>query len=164
MALRFRSEIMVEGKTATYLVVPEKVVAKLGPKKRPPVRVTVAGHTFRTTVAAYSTGFFIPLNRENRTRAGVEAGETVTVSIEIDDEPRVVDVPDDFAQALRARRLRAGFDKLSYSHQREYVQWITSAKRADTRERRIAKATEMLAADQQSPMARWRHSSGVPHR
>ena len=137
---------MVEGKTATYLEVPANVVEKLGPKKRPPVLVTVGAHTFRTTVAVYGNQFFVPLNRENRTKAGVSAGESVRVAIAADNAPRVVDVPADLAKALRAARLRPAFDKLSYSHQREYVQWIEDAKRADTRARRIAKTVEQLSA------------------
>jgi uncharacterized protein YdeI (YjbR/CyaY-like superfamily) len=111
----------------------------------------VRGHTFRTTVAAYGTQYFVPLNREHRIAAGVEAGETVTVYVELDDEPRVVDVPGDFARALKSARQRSYFDTLSYSHQREYVEWITSAKRSETRTRRIARAVDMLAERRPSP-------------
>jgi hypothetical protein len=151
MRKRFRSEVMVEGKTATYLEVPAAVVAALGPRRRPPVRVTVAGHTFRTTVAAYGKQFFVPLNRENRAAAGVSAGDTVTAFIEPDEQPRVVAVPDDLTRALKRSKQRAFFDSLSHSHQREYVEWITSAKRADTRERGITRAIELLSHARASP-------------
>lgn len=137
---------MVEGKTATYLVVPAKVIEKLGSAKRPRVRVMVGSHVFRTTVAVYGNQFFVPLNRENRVRAGVEAGQVVSVAIEVDDAPRVVEVPDDLARALRTAKLRARYDKLSYTHQREYVAWINEAKRVDTRERRIAGTIDKLRA------------------
>ena len=119
---------------------PPDVVAELGSRKRPPVRVTVGGHTFRSTVAVYGDDFYLPLNAANREAAGVAAGDAVDVTIELDEEPRVVEVPDDLAAALaadsgRARRRSIG---LSYSHQREYVEWIDEAKRAETRARRIA--------------------------
>jgi uncharacterized protein YdeI (YjbR/CyaY-like superfamily) len=94
----------------------------------------------------YGNQFFVPLNRENRVRAGVEAGQVVSVAIEVDDAPRVVEVPDDLARALRTAKLRARFDKLSYTHQREYVAWINDAKRVDTRERRIAGTIDKLRA------------------
>ena len=150
MRKRFTATVRLDGKTATSLEVPSSVVHALGPSRRPPVRITVGGHTYRTTVAAYGDQFFVPLNRENRTAAGVKAGETVAVSIEIDDAIRVVEVPDDFAKAMKTKQ-RAFFDTLSFSHQREYVQWIASAKRADTRARRVERAVEMLSEKRTSP-------------
>ena len=151
MRKRFTATVRLDGKTATSLEVPSAVVAALGPGRRPPVRITVGGHTFRTTVAAYGNQFFVPLNRENRTAAGVKAGDTVAVSIEIDDALRIIEVPDDFGKAMKTAKQRKFFDDLSYSHQREYVQWIASAKRADTRARRIERAIEMLTEKRTRP-------------
>jgi len=150
MRKRFTAKVRLDGKTATSLEVPSSVVHALGPSRRPPVRITVGGHTYRTTVAAYGNQFFVPLNRENRTAAGVKAGDTVAVTIEIDDAIRVVEVPDDFAKAMKAKQ-RTFFDALAFSHQREYVQWIASAKRADTRARRVERAVEMLSEQRTSP-------------
>ena len=150
MRKRFTATVRLDGKTATSLEVPSSVVHALGPSRRPPVRITVGGHTYRTTVAAYGNQFFVPLNRENRTAAGVKAGDTVAVSIEIDDAIRIVEVPDDFAKAMKTKQ-RTFFDSLSFSHQREYVQWIASAKRADTRARRVERAIEMLSEQRTSP-------------
>ena len=150
MRKRFTAKVRLDGKTATSLEVPSSVVHALGPSRRPPVRITVGGHTYRTTVAAYGNQFFVPLNRENRTAAGVKAGDTVAVSIEIDDAIRIVEVPDDFAKAMKAKQ-RTFFDALAFSHQREYVQWIASAKRADTRARRVERAIEMLSEQRTSP-------------
>jgi Domain of unknown function (DUF1905) len=84
MRKRFTSPVRIEGKTATSIEVPSSVVEALGPSRRPPVRITVRGYTFRTTVAAYGTQYFVPLSREHRTAAGVEAGEKVTVYLERD--------------------------------------------------------------------------------
>ncbi len=75
------------------------------------------------------------------------AGDTVDVTIELDEEPRVVEVPDDLAVALAADAdATAAFDRLSYSHRREYVEWIDEAKRAETRARRISATVERLRA------------------
>jgi hypothetical protein len=91
--MRFRTTIELGGKTATGFRVPPEVVASFGPRKRVPVRVTIGGHTYRSTVAPYGEAFMIPLSAENRTSAGVAAGDEVEVDIEPDTEPREVTVP-----------------------------------------------------------------------
>ncbi len=143
----FETEILVHGKTATYFVVPDEAVAALSDRKRPPVRVTIGDHTYRSTVAPMGGEYLIPLNRDNRSRVGAAAGDRVTVSLELDTEPRVVEVPDDLADALGVDdEAAATFEGLSFTHQREYVEWIVEAKRAETRERRIGRTIEMLLA------------------
>jgi hypothetical protein len=143
--MRFRAVIELGGKTATGIRVPPEVVAGLGSSKRPPVRVTIGEYTYRSTVAVYGDEFFLPLNVRDRTNAGVAAGDQIDVDIELDTEPREVTVPSDLASVLdHDARAKQHFDDLSYSHKREYVNWIEDAKRAETRERRIAKAVEML--------------------
>lgn len=112
-------------------------------KVRAPVRVTINGYTFRTTVVTMGGRVFIGLNQEVRRGAGVFAGDVVTVDVELDDEPRTVDVPDDLAAALDDDA-RAYLDSLSYTHRKEYVRWIEDAKRAQTRRSRIEKAAAML--------------------
>ena len=116
------------------MVVPADVVAALGARKRPPVRVTIGPHTFRSTVAAYGDDFYLPLNAANRKAAGVVAGDDVVVGVELDEEPSVVEVPSDLADALAGDpEAAAAFAALSYSHQREFVEWINEAKRPATR-------------------------------
>lgn len=138
--MRFRGEVVLGGKTATGIRVPDDVVDALGPGKRPPVRITVGAHTYRTTVAAMGGEFFVPLSAANRTAANVAAGDEVEVVIELDTEPREVAVPDDLAAALDAKPvLRKTFDALSYSKRREYVRSVEDAKTAETRQRRIDK-------------------------
>src|SRR5262245_9554392 len=110
---------------------------------RVPVRALVNGVEYRTTIVRMGGEWVIPVRREIRERAGVEIGDSVTVELERDDAPREVDLPPELAELLDDD-LRAFFDSLSYTHQREYVEWITSAKREDTRRRRLAKAVEML--------------------
>jgi hypothetical protein len=143
--MRFRSTVVLGGKTATGIPVPADVVAGLGPGKRPAVHVTVAGHRYRSTIASMGGEFMIPLAAEHRTAAGVTAGDEVDVEVELDTEPRTVEVPDDLAAALDAGA-RHAFDALSYSNQRRHVLAVEGAKTAGTRARRVAKVVEELQA------------------
>ena len=145
--MKFRATVELGGKTATGIEVPDDVVAALGSGHRPPVTVTIGGHTYRTTVARMGGRFLIGLSAENRTAAGVAAGDQVDVEIEPDAEPRQVDVPADLAEALaHDHTARANFDGLSYTHRKEWVRWIEEAKKAETRATRLAKTVESLHA------------------
>jgi hypothetical protein len=143
--MRFRATVELGGKTATGIQVPAEVVTGLGSHRRPSVRVTVGGHTYRTTVAPMGGAYFVPLSAENRTAAGVAAGDMVDVDIELDTEPRELTVPADLAAAL-AGQSGAGeaFQALSYSRRKEHVRQVETAKAAATRERRIAKVLDSL--------------------
>jgi hypothetical protein len=139
--------VQLNGKTATGLEVPASVVEALGSGRKPRVSVTVGPHTYRSTVATMSGRFMLPLSAENRARAGVAAGDEVDVTLELDTEERVVEVPADFAAALDAEpTARANFDSLSFTHRREHVDAIEGAKKAETRQRRIEKSVAMLRA------------------
>ena len=145
--MRFRATVELGGKTATGIRVPAEVVARLGPSKRPAVRVTINGHTYRSTVAPLGGVHMLPVSAEIRERAGVAAGDEVEVDIELDTEPREVTVPPDFAAALdRDADAKRSFDGLSYSNKRRYVLSIEEAKTDETRQRRIAKAIATLRA------------------
>lgn len=146
--MRFRATIRLNGKTATGIPVPADVVGALGKGMRPPVRATIAGHTYRSSVASVGGEFMLPVSAEVRGSAGVTAGDEVDVDIELDAEPREVTVPPDFAAALDgdadAKRF---FDGLPYSHKQRYVLVIEDAKTAETRQRRIAKSVNSLRED-----------------
>jgi hypothetical protein len=143
--MRFRTTIELAGKTATGMRVPAEVVAALGRGKRPPVRVTIGGHTYRSTIAVYGDEYFIGVSAENRAVAGVAAGDEVGVEVELDEQPREVSVPADLAEALaRDPEASAAFERLSYSHKRQHVLSTEGAKTAETRPQRIAKALELL--------------------
>jgi hypothetical protein len=144
MAERFETEVEVEGRTATFFEVPLDVPAIFG-RARPPVRVTIGGHTYRSTIAVYGGRYFLPLNRPNREAAGVAAGERISVELEADTEERTVEIPDDLRAALDSdAEARVAFDALSYTHRKEYAEWVAEAKREETRRRRIARALERL--------------------
>jgi hypothetical protein len=120
-------------------------------RARPPVRVTVNGETLRTTIAVYGGTSFVGFNAQFRETARLAVGDEVELVIEADEEPRTVELPEELIEALGADE-RAFFDTLSYTHRREYVEWVASAVRADTRARRAVRARQMLADRQQSPM------------
>lgn len=144
MPERFQTTLQVEGRTATFFEVPLDVPAVFG-RARPPVRVTIGGHTYRSTIAVYGGRYFVPLNRQDREAAGVAAGDEVTVELEADTDERTVTVPDDLRAALDGDEpARAAFDALSYTHRREYVEWIAEAKRQETRRRRVEQTVERL--------------------
>ena len=137
-AKRFTAELQRVGKTGTMFEVPFDLKAAFG-RARPPVRVTIRGHTWRTTPGVYDGVGLVVVNRAVKAATGVDAGDRVRIEIELDTEPREVVVPDDLRAALAdVPAARAAFGKLSFSHQREYVQWIEQAKRAETRARRVA--------------------------
>jgi uncharacterized protein YdeI (YjbR/CyaY-like superfamily) len=109
------------------------------------VRGTINTFPFRSTIMRYGETYFLPVNRSVREGAKAAAGDSVAVTLERDDEPRFVKVPADFARALaQDARAKAAFERLSYSHRKEYVDWLVEAKRDETRRRRIEKAVAML--------------------
>jgi hypothetical protein len=141
----FTTTVVLGGRTATGLQVPDEVVEALGSGKRPPVVVTVGGYTYRTTVAPMGGAFWVPLAAEHREAAGVAAGQQVTVGIELDTAPREVALPDDLSAALDDSA-RAAFDGLAPSHKKEWVRWVEEAKKPETRATRIEKTVEGLKA------------------
>ena len=143
--MKFRATVQLGGKTATGIQVPEEIVAALGSSKRPAVRVTINGHTYRSTVALLGGQFMLPVSAEHRESARVAGGDEVEVEIELDTEPREVTVPPDFTDALdRDADGRRFFDGLSFSKKQRFVLPIEEAKTAETRQQRIAKAVSML--------------------
>jgi hypothetical protein len=149
--MRFRTTVQRGGRTATGLLIPDEVVAALHSGKRPAVRVTIGGHTYRSTVASMGGRFLVPLSAEHREAAGVQADEEVDVEIVLDESPREVAVPEDLAAALAADPAAQDFfDALAYSHRKEWVRWIEEAKRPQTREDRVAKTIAGLEAGRKS--------------
>lgn len=144
--MKFKAIIQLHGKTATGIEVPDKLVESLGAGKRPAVLVTLKTHTYRSTIAPMGGKFLIGISAENREKAGVAAGDEVQVNIELDEQPREVEMPADFAKALsRNAAAKKFFDGLSYSNKRRHVLSIEQAKTEETRHRRIDKAISMLA-------------------
>jgi hypothetical protein len=143
--MRFHTTILQAGKTATGIRIPDEIVEGLGAGKRPPIRVTINGYTYRSTVAVMGGDYMVGVNADNRAGAGVAGGDQVDVDIALDTAPREVAVPADFAAALDAEPdARRTFDKLSNSNKGWHTGQIEGAKTDETRQRRITRSVDAL--------------------
>ncbi|WP_231398925.1 YdeI/OmpD-associated family protein [Longispora fulva] len=143
-AVKFRT-VVEPPEPMRGLEVPPEVVEALGGGARPPVTITVNGHSWKSRVAIMRGRHLLGLSNANRRAADVEIGEEIEVELELDTEPRVVVEPADFAQALNDDPVaRAAYDNLAFSHKREHVRAIESAKKPETRQRRIEQAIATL--------------------
>jgi hypothetical protein len=143
--MEFRATIERGGTTATGVEVPAEVVSGLGSGKRPKVRVTINGYTYRSSVASMGGRFMLGISADVREHADVAAGDVVDLNVELDTDPREVTVPADLQQALATdAHARTVFEGLSYSRKQRHVLSIEGAKTDETRQRRIGKAIAEL--------------------
>jgi hypothetical protein len=143
--MNFTTVLLQGGKTATGIEVPDDVIAQLGAGKRPKVQVTINGHTYRSTVAVMNGRYMIGVSADNRQAAGVAGGDTIEVDLQLDTEPRILDVPEDLQGALDADpTAEATFTSLSYSRRQRIVLAVEAAKTSATRQRRISNTIEQL--------------------
>lgn len=144
-SVRFRTTILQAGKTAMGFEVPADAVDALGAGKRPPVKVTINGYTYRSSIAVLQGRYMIGVSAENRGPAGVTADDEVEVQLELDTAPREVTIPPDLAAALDAEPdARRTFDALSYSNKSWHTSQVAGAKTPETRSRRIDKSIAAL--------------------
>ena len=144
-SLRLTSTLVPRGQAAAIVLDEEQVAAVGEGAKRFPVVATVNGFSWRATVTRMGGEFLLGFSRGVRGRAGVEAGDTVELELALGTAPREVDVPPALVDALAGdAAARTAFDRLSYTHRKEYARWIAEAKRDETRERRVAEALRML--------------------
>ena len=141
--MKFSATIELAGKTATGIEVPADVIAALGSGKRPAVKATINGYTYRTTVGVMGGRYLLSVSSDVRAAAGVAAADEVEVTLEPDNEPRELDVPPDLAAALDAET-RQFFDSLSRSRRQRFVLPIEQAKTPQTRQRRLDQAIAAL--------------------
>jgi hypothetical protein len=147
--LRFRTQLQPRGPAAA-IVLDDAQVAALGEgAKRFPVVATVNGYTWRTSVARMRGEFLLGLGREVREGAGVQAGDEVEVTVGLDAAPREVEIPGALAAGLAADpQAGASFERMAFTHRKEYARWVAEAKREETRQRRVEQALEMIRAGQ----------------
>jgi hypothetical protein len=145
---RFRAALDTEeGSTFTFIKIPFDAKAVFG-HGRPPVRVTLNGFEYRSTLASYGGVYYLGVNQTVREGAQVKAGDSVTVVLELDEKPRTVKAPADLARALKANPAAgARWKQLSFTHKKEYAEAIQEARKPETRARRIEKAIEQLARE-----------------
>ena len=145
--IRFRARLQPRGPAAAVVLDDAQVAAVGEGAKRFPVAATVNGYTWRTSVARMGGEFLLGLSREVRAGAGVQAGDDVDVTIELDVAPREVEIPEALAAAMAADpHARASFESMAPTHRKEYARWIAEAKREETRQRRVHQALEMIRA------------------
>ena len=144
--ITFHTTILQSGKNTAGIQVPEEIVENLGAGKRPLVRVTIKKYTYRSAIAVMGGKFMIGVSAENRKAAGVQGGEEVDVTLELDLKPRTVEVPKDLEAALMEAGTLEAFENSAPSMKKEYVRQVEEAKAQETRERRIVKIVEKLSA------------------
>lgn len=148
MAIRFKVRLVQYRDTQVlHVYLPFDVFDVFGTRSRLAVKGEIKGFPFRSSIFPMGGGkFYMVVNREMREGAKVKAGQTVEFVMDKDDEPRAIATPPDLLKALSRRKsAKAAWDKLSYSHRREYINAIEEAKKPETRARRIGKAVEMIA-------------------
>jgi len=142
----FHTTILQTGKNTAGIRVPEEIIEQLDGGKRPLVRVTINKYTYRNAMAVMDGKYMISFNPEHRKAAGVQGGEETDVTLELDLEPRTVEIPKDLKDALIEANALDAFEKSAPSMKKEYVRQVEEAKAQETRERRIAKIVEKLSA------------------
>ncbi len=143
--LSFKTRLQPRGPAAAVVLADSQVEVLGEGAKRFGVVATVNGYTWRTSVARMGGEFLVGLSREVREGAGVQAGDEVDVSLELDTKPREVEIPEALATALASdEEAKAVFDRLAFTHRKEYARWIAEAKREETRQNRIQRALDMI--------------------
>ncbi len=146
MSVTFETELSAFGNNTGIVVSPGHVEA-LGAGKRPSVDVDLNGHVYRTTIGVMKGQCLVSVSAAIRKATGLSGGDPITVTLTVNDTPRTVDVPEDFAEALRGQPgAEDFFEALSNSIQRYHVDQITGAKTAETRQHRIDKSLGLFAA------------------
>jgi hypothetical protein len=144
--ITFHTTILQTGKNTAGIQIPEEIIEQLGAGKQPLVRVTINKYTYRSAVAVMNGKYMISFNPEHRKAASVKGGDEIDVTLELDLEPRTVEVPKDLKAALTKANVLSTFEKTAPSMQKEYVRQVDEAKAQETRERRINKIVEKLSA------------------
>ena len=144
-SITLTTELQPRGPAAAFVLDDEQIAVVGEGARRFPARATINGVTLRTTVTKMRGEYLFGLSRAAREQARIEAGDTVTFTLELDTEPRAVEVPEPLASALAAdAEARAAFEALAYTHRKEFARWVADAKRDDTRDRRVGRTLEML--------------------
>lgn len=143
--MRFRTTIRQSDGNATGIEIPADVLESFGVGKKPPVRIAVNGYAYRSTVATVDGRYMVGFSAAHREASGLAGGDEVDVEIDLDTEPRVVEVPSDLQAALDAEpRAKATFERLSNSVKGYHVSQVLGAKSDETRQRRIEKSVAVL--------------------
>jgi bacteriocin resistance YdeI/OmpD-like protein/uncharacterized protein DUF1905 len=144
-ASRIRAELQSAGRGGHVVAVGDDVVTSLGLKQHSRVKGTIGATPYRSSTARYGGVMYLGVHKATVEDAGLAVGDSVDVTIELDPEPREIDIPPDLARVLEADpKAKAAWDALSPSHQRQHARAVADAKRATTRARRIERTIDAL--------------------
>lgn len=131
---------------ATAIELTDDQVAELGGGKRAAVVVVIGERSTRLRLGVMGGRNVIGLSKAARAELGVDIGDEVDATVSLDEAEREIEVPADLAEALAGAGIRPAFDALSYTRRKELARGVDEAKRADTRERRVAAAVDEVRA------------------
>lgn len=124
--------------------IPDENLKELGGNRRAPLKISIKGYTYQSTATGMNGTCMVVFPKKDRDASGVQSGDTVTVTLELDEGYRTVDVPKELADALATHDLRDLFDGLVYSKRKEFARQVAEAKAIETKDRRIRKVIEQL--------------------
>lgn len=143
--LKFSTILLQAKKTATGIQIPDEIIEQLGAGKKPAIKVTINNFTYRSTVAVMGGVFMVGVSSENRVGANIKGGDKINVTIELDTEERVVEVPNELQQFLdKNKEAKKYFDTLSNSKKKILTLPIFASKTEPTKLKNIEKAKTML--------------------
>ncbi|MDQ2973218.1 MAG: YdeI/OmpD-associated family protein [bacterium] len=131
----------------TGIEVPSENISELGVSKKPPVIVTIAGYSYKSTVAVMKGMFLISLSKAHREAANLSAGDKISVVLTLDDGPREVVIPEELRARLKHENLTEKFSNLAYSKRKEFCRQVSEAKAEETKIRRLDKIAQLVKAD-----------------
>jgi hypothetical protein len=148
--IQFETKLSGDGSSVSYVEIPKSVMAHFEGRKRVKVKASLNGFTYRTTTFSMQGCCGIPVRREIREGAGIEPGDRIKVKLEEDLRERKVTIPSDLLKALKSSpKIHDRFTRLSYTLQKEHVNWVIGAKKSETRTARIIKIIEKVKTEKQ---------------
>src|ERR1700719_3317664 len=149
---KFKAKIQAGDGGGAYVLFPYDTAKEFGTKGKVPISATFDGVPYAGSLIKYGNPLYmLGMLKAIREKIGKAPGDTVEVVVWKDEALRTVEVPAQFENLLKKERLLPVFDKLSYTHRKEYCRWITDAKKEETRLRRLGKAIEMLKQGVSTP-------------
>jgi hypothetical protein len=149
---RFKAKVEAGNGGGAYVLFPLDVEREFGTKGKVPVQARFNGVPYAGTLIKYGNPLhMLPMLKAIREQTGTSPGDTVDVELWKDEKPRLIEVPADLKKAMKEGGVMPLFDRLSFTHRREYCRWITEAKKDETRMRRVEKAVEFLAKGVKTP-------------
>jgi Bacteriocin-protection, YdeI or OmpD-Associated/Domain of unknown function (DUF1905) len=153
VAKKYKVEIAGDDNSAMCCIyVPFDVEREFGTRGRVAIQGTLNGKPYRSSLMKMGSGHMMPVRKSLQQACGVKAGDVVPWTVERDTQERTIEPPESLAREFKKNKAaRETWEKLSFTHKREYAEWLNGAKKEETRERRITKAIEMLSTGVKTP-------------